>query len=149
VASQLWNGGTLTGSGTLRVGAPMSWESGTVSVAGGLEVLNGATLTMASNGQTRVLSQTSFRNHGTVATFTNTALLWQGGTTVAVTNESDGLWTFGPGSMTFTTNGTGALSFTNAGTMQGAGNPATTLNMSQSIAFSNTGTISNMLVQFF
>jgi hypothetical protein len=144
IPSQLTN--ALTGSGTLRLGAPMSWDAGTVTLAGGLEVLNGQTLTMPGNGNTRVLSATSLRNHGTVAMFNPSALLWAGSTTVAVTNESDGLWTFASGTFTFTANGAGTLSFTNAGTMQGS---STTLNVSTFIGYTNTGTITGITVQFF
>jgi hypothetical protein len=141
--------GTLTGSGSLRLGAPMTWQGGIVSLAGGLEVLNGQTLTLPGNNQTRLLSATSLRNHGTVAMFSGSGLLWTGGTTVAVKNETDGLWTFTAGSFSFSANGPGTLSFVNAGTMQGAGSLSTTLNVSTLIGFSNTGTISGIDLQFF
>lgn len=93
-----------------------------------------------------MLNQTSLTNHGTIAQVSGSALLWTGGTTVAVTNSASGLWTFDAGSFGFFANGAGTLSFSNAGTMQGAGSASTTLTISPEIAYSNTGTVVAMTI---
>ena len=49
---------TLTGPGTIHLAAPMAWVSGVVSLAGGLEVLNGQTLTFPGNGKPRYRGST-------------------------------------------------------------------------------------------
>jgi hypothetical protein len=136
----------LTGSGSVVLAAPMVWHGGTISLAGGLDVAVGQTLTLPGNGQTRVLQATSLQNFGTVAQFNSSTLLMQGGTVVSVRNETGALWTFDSGTFNLTINGVGTHSFLNAGTMQGTGVATTTLNVSNSIAFTNTGSIVAMTV---
>ena len=127
---------TLTGSGTVHMNAPMTWTSGLIQLAGGLEVLAGRTVSFPGNGQTRVLINSSLVNHGTIDMPTGTALMGQG--TVAVTNAADGLWTVGDS--TLTTNGGGALTFVNAGTLRKTAGTGT-FTLAGLFAYSNTGTL--------
>jgi hypothetical protein len=128
--------------------APMAWVTGEIALAAGLEILNGQTLTFPSNGAARFLTTgASLRNHGTVTWEAgNGALVYQGGN-IAVTNHSDGLWTYGVGSYSLTSNGgpnpLGSFTFANAGAMQGAG-PTSDLFVANTIVFSNTGTITGI-----
>ena len=65
---------------------------------------------------------------------TGNALLLQGGTQVAITNEATGLWTVTHG--VITSNGVGTLSFNNAGILRKSGsNP---LNLTGWIPYNNT-----------
>ncbi len=81
--------GTLTGAGTVHVGAPFTWTAGTVSLTGGLNVLNGQTLSFPNNNLGRLLLSSTLTNHGTVAMGTGNALIMQAAATM--TNASDGL----------------------------------------------------------
>ena len=110
--------GNLTGSGAVHLAAPMTWAGGDVSLSGGLEVLAGQTLTFPSNNTARTLTTSSLSNHGTVAMGGSNALNYQGGP-VAVTNQSDGLWTLTGSDSIGLGGGAGPFSFTNAGTLQG------------------------------
>ena len=47
--------------------APFTWIGGIVTLAGGLEVLAGQTLTMPTSGMNRWVIGSSLTNHGTVA----------------------------------------------------------------------------------
>ena len=115
----------------------MAWVNGVDSLAGGLEVLNGQTLTFPDNGQPRYLQTSSLLNHGTVAMgHSNTLVLM--GTTPAVTNAADGLWT--TSDVAFSSNGGSGHTFTNAGTLRKTAASGGGLTFA-AIAVSNTGTI--------
>ena len=140
---------TLTGSGTVRMAAPFTWHGGFLSLAGGLEVLAGQTLTFPGTGQNRWLTTgTSLRNFGTVSWAAGSgALVYQGGN-VTARNEAGGLWTYGAGGYSITQSGDpnplGSFTFVNNGAMQGAGNPATTVTVGNRITFSGTGSTATM-----
>ena len=76
------------------------------------------------------------------------AYTYNGGS-ITVRNEAGGLWNLTAGTFAVVQSGApspaGSFLFQNAGTMQGAGNPDSQLNV-VSVGFSNTGTISNMQV---
>jgi PKD domain/K319L-like, PKD domain len=130
--------GTLNGAGSATIGSAMAWDSGVVSLGGGLEILNGRTMTFANNGQGRTLVATTLRNHGTVAQGTGNALVLNGGGTVAVINESDGLWTTNDNVMM--SNGAGPLSFTNLGILRKVGGSGQ-LWLTGHFLYANSGTI--------
>jgi hypothetical protein len=144
--------GTLTGSGRVRMAAAMSWSGGTLGLGQGLDIQAGRTLTFPNTGLGRLLlTGTSLRNSGTVSwTAGSGSLVYQGGS-IAVRNESGALWTYEAGGYNITSNGgstpAGSFTFLNAGTMQGAGNPTTTLSVTTStVSFSNTGSVASMLL---
>jgi hypothetical protein len=142
---------TLTGSGTVNVGAPFTWNGGEISLAGGLEVLSGQTLTFPDNGVTRVLTATSLRNHGTVAMGHGNAISLSG-SSAGIVNETDGLWTLTAGASTISSGGAptipGGYTFANAGLLQGAGTAVTTLTIGEFVGFSNTGTVTGVTLVF-
>ena len=119
----------LTGPGKVTANAAFTWSGGTISLAGGLEVAAGRTLTMQTNDHG--LLNTTLRNHGTVQ-WTGGQLVYQGGN-VTVVNEADGIWNIAAGSF-FLTGGSG-LVFTNAGLLKGTGAATTTLTISAAISF--------------
>jgi hypothetical protein len=137
---------TLTGSGTLRMNAPMTWTGGSLSLSGGVEILSGNTL--ALSGAVNLYTGTSVKNFGTVNWSTPASFTYNGGS-ITVRNEAGGLWNLTAGAFAVVESGApspgGSFLFQNAGTMQGAGNPDSQLNV-VSVGFSNTGTISNMQV---
>ena len=122
----------------MTLAAPMDWQAGTITLAGGLEVSPGTTLTLDPNGGTRVLRNTSLRNHGTVAWVGNSLLF---DANVAVINDTDGIWDAqGDLSAGFFGGTLGTETFTNAGLLRksaGAG----TLTVTSPITVTNTGTI--------
>ncbi len=127
--------GAVTGSGKLTLAAPMTWTSGVVSLAGGLEVLSGQTLTMAT-GNGHVLSAGPLTNHGTV--------VWQAGEfyvqgTIDVLNAFDGVWEV-QGNLNLTSSLCGAPTFTNAGLLRKTGVTGS-LSVTNCVSLSNTGTI--------
>ena len=141
---------TLTGSGTVHMAAAMAWQSGTLQLDGGLEMLAGRTLTLGGTGSTLVLlTGTSLRNFGTVSWNPTSPLMYQGGN-ITIDNKAGAQWNLSAGTYTLTSNGgptpAGSFAFVNHGTMQGTGSP--TLNVASTVSFSNPGTISGITVVF-
>ena len=138
---------SLTGSGTLRMAAPLTWSGGTLALTGGLEILAGQTA--AVTGGLTLNTGTSFKNFGTINWASPASFSYNGGS-ITVRNEAGGVWNLNAGSFTLATNGAptpaGSFSFVNAGTMQGAGNPATTLTVSTTWLSFSQGTTNNMAV---
>ncbi len=127
--------GTVTGSGKLTLAAPMTWDGGTVALTGGLEVLAGQTLTLATAGQ-HVLSSGSLTNHGTVL-WTNGELYIQN--SIDVLNASDGVWEV-QGNFTLSSTQCGAPTFTNAGVLRKTAGTGRFL-VSSCVVMTNTGTL--------
>src|SRR5207237_3349462 len=61
------NAATLDGPGRLTLAAPMTWQAGTITLGGGLEVSPGATLTLDERSGVGNVRSTALRNHGTVS----------------------------------------------------------------------------------
>ncbi len=125
---------TLTGSGKVTLAAPMTWETGTVSLTGGLEVGVGRTLTVATANQ-HVLSG-PLTNHGTVQW--DAGIIYLQGNS-AVVNASDGVWDVRD-NLTLTSTNCGAPTFANAGLLRKTAATGT-FAVSSCVALTNTGTI--------
>jgi len=137
--------GTLTGSGTWHVAAPMTWHGGYLVLAGGMEVLSGQTVTFPNNNTVRWVIDSSLTNRGTVAMGATNGVGYQG-SQVTVRNESGASWTM-TGNGLLSSNGgpgiPGGFKFQNFGTMSGTGN---TLSVAGTIGFSNSGTITGITI---
>ena len=132
--------GEVTGTGTLRLSAATTWQSnGTtiISVAGGVDVMTGQTLTVAAlPGQLHYLIDSSLRNHGTVV-WTGGPLLLRNSSTV--TNDAGRLWDT-QGDFSIISDGIGSPAFTNLGTLRKSAGPGT-LTLGGAVVYTNTGTI--------
>ncbi len=131
--------GTVSGTGTLHLAAPATWQANgdtIISVAGGVDVMAGRTLTISSApNQTHYLIDSSLHTSGTVV-WTSGGLLLNGS---AVTNEVGGLWDV-QGDVSVGSGGPGSPTFTNLGTLRksaGAG----TLTLGGVVVYANSGTI--------
>jgi hypothetical protein len=102
-----------------------------------LTITTGAQHVLGASGQA-----SSLHNHGTV-TWSDGLTYIQGNSTIV--NESDGTWNVGAGRFTLSST-TPPGTFTNAGSLQGAGTLATTLTISQDITYVNTGTVGNITI---
>ncbi len=132
------NASALTGTGKVTLTGPMNWQAGTITLGGGLEVSPGTTLTLDPNGGTRLLRNTSLRNHGTVAWVGNSLLF---DANVAVINDTDGIWDAqGDLSAAFFGGTLGTETFTNAGLLRKSAGSGS-LTFTSPIAVTNTGTI--------
>ena len=111
---------TLTGSGSVHLAAPMTWIQGIVSLAGGLEMLAGRTLTLPDNNVARYLTNSSLLNHGTVAMGNSNALIADG--TCDVHQRRRRAVDLGH---ELPLDSSGASTFSNAGILRQLGNPGT------------------------
>ena len=126
---------TLTGSGAVHLAAPMTWIQGIVSLAGGLEVLTGRTLTLPDNNVARYVTNSSLLNHGTVAMGNSNAIIGDG--TSTFTNAADGLWTSGT---SYLSTSSGASTFSNAGILRQIGSAGTFV-LAGNMVYTSTGTL--------
>jgi hypothetical protein len=124
--------GTLSGAGTLHLGAPMQWSGGTIS------------LTKLVVGQNQTLSIDTATNHDLIGTLENHGtVLWTGGAVrvlfnSAIINAADGLWEM-QGDVTMVGH-IDPTFFTNNGRIARSGTAAT-LTISFPIVFTNSGVI--------
>src|SRR6185436_18290273 len=120
--------------------AATTWQSnGTtiISVAGGVDVMAGQTLTVAAApGQLHYLIDSALRNHGTVV-WTGGPLLLRNNSTAV--NDAGRLWDT-QGDLSIISDGTGSPAFTNFGTLRKSAGPGT-LTLGGTIVYTNTGTI--------
>jgi len=140
ITSPLLITGEVTGTGTLHLSAATTWQSnGTtiISVAGGVDVMTGQTMTIAAlPGQLHYLIDSSLRNHGTVV-WTAGGLDLRNGSTV--TNDAGRLWDT-QGDLSIISDGIGSPAFTNLGTLRKSAGPGT-LTLGGAVVYTNTGTI--------
>ncbi len=136
----LFVSGTLTGSGTASLDANAVWHANgdtIISLTGGVDVQTGSTLTLSASGNyTHFLINAPLRNHGTV--------VWTGGLLhlrdgSPVTNDLGHLWDI-QNDFAIGSDGIGAPTVTNAGTLRKSGGGGT-LTLGGAVTFSNSGTI--------
>jgi hypothetical protein len=143
--------GTLAGTGAIHVSNSMTWNSGSLSLAGGIEVLPAASFSLGAAGSGHTMTTgTSLRNYGAMSWSSGGGITYTGGS-ITVRNEAGGTWTFGTGAYSVGASGApnpaGSFTFVNAGTMTGAGFATTTLTIhTSSIGYSNTGSITSLNV---
>jgi hypothetical protein len=129
----------------------MTWNSGSLSLAGGIEVLPAASFSLGAAGSGHTMTTgTSLRNYGAMSWSSGGGITYTGGS-ITVRNEAGGTWTFGTGAYSVGASGApnpaGSFTFVNAGTMTGAGFATTTLTIhTSSIGYSNTGSITSLNV---
>ena len=123
--------GLLNGVGSVTLGGPATWTSGTINLEGGFEVAAARTLTIAT-GNDHGLVNTTLRNHGTVQ-WTGGRLLHQAGN-ITVINEADGIWNVAGADLQMALTG---QPFNNAGQLHKTGAGQLVL----AATFTNTGTI--------
>ncbi|HET7697241.1 MAG TPA: PKD domain-containing protein [Vicinamibacterales bacterium] len=129
--------GNVGGSGAISMTAPMTWISGVMSVAGGLDIEAGRTLTISGANEHRLLSS-ALRNRGTV--------VFSGGTVTAtvngsVLNDAGALWLIQGDRQIASDFSGGTNTFTNAGTLRRTSGIGTLTFGGGLITFANTGTI--------
>ena len=133
--------GTLTGPGQITMTAPMNWPNGVVTLAGGLDIEAGQTLTI-SNATDHHLQGSSLRNRGIVI-FSGGNLHVTGASTVL--NDVGAIWD-AQGSRQIASNfSVAGNTFTNAGTLRNSGGIGTLTIGGGLISFTNTGTISQRI----
>ena len=134
--------GTVTGGGTLHLGAATTWQSNgdtIISLAGGVDVQATRTLTITAGAYYFVhsLIDSPLQNHGTVV-WTGGYLILNNNTTV--TNALGGLWDM-QGDLTVASNNNGTASFSNFGTLRKSGGGGTLSLSGGNVAYTNSGTI--------
>jgi hypothetical protein len=126
--------GNVGGTGKIVMAAPFTWSSGTTSLAGGIEVFFGQTLTMSGAGD-KIIQNGPFVNSGTVQ--------WSDGTlylqSTNATNTLDAIWTL-EGHRLITSTLCGAPVFSNIGLLQHAG-AIGSLTVASCVSVTNSGTV--------
>ncbi|MEZ5291133.1 MAG: hypothetical protein R2745_08630 [Vicinamibacterales bacterium] len=127
--------GNTSGTGTIVLDAPMTWQAGLIGNAGGIEVNAPWTLTISTANQ-KVFDGAPLTNRGTVA--------WTGGTiflqgNAAVANAATGSLDVQAG-LQLTSSNCGSPTFANAGLLRRSGATGT-FTVGSCVAFSNTGTV--------
>ena len=133
----------VAGAGALHLATNTTWRAGgasIISLTGGVEVMAGRTLTFDGNGccdfPNRYLIDSSLRNHGTVVWTFGTITLRN---TSTITNEAGAVWD-AQGDHVVTTDGSGAPTFTNLGTLRKSAGTGP-LTLSGAVVYVSSGTI--------